>query len=215
MLFLFVAIAVLGSGSGDDAARERAIATARAALAQRGGLEAEAIEVAGAAPRQWSDASLGCPEKGKLYAQMLTRGYRVLLRVGKTVHVVHVAGAHAVVCGSPLAAAEVQPEPAEEAREAVSPEPEAPAQKALVSQAREDLARRLSVTPGDVSLVKFKEVVWPDRGFGCPRPGVVHPQVPQDGVLIVLQAAGRRYNYHSGAGRSPFLCSNPDAPGTR
>lgn len=215
MLSLFVAIAVLGSGSGDEAARERAIVTARAALADREGLKLESIETEGVIPREWPDASLGCPEKGKLYAQMLTKGYRVLLSVGKTVHVVHVAGAHAVVCASPLAAAEVQPEPAEEAREAASPEPEAPAQRALVAQAREDLARRLSLAPGDVSLVKFEEVVWPDRGYGCPRPGVVHPQVPQDGVLIVLQAAGRRYNYHSGAGRSPFLCTNPDAPGTR
>jgi len=215
MLSLFVAMVVLGSGSGEDAAREQAIATARAALAEQQGLKQEQVEVEDAVAREWPDASLGCPENGKLYAQLMTRGYRVRLRVGKTVRTVHVSGSHAVVCGSPLAAAEVQPERAEEAREAVSPEPEAPAQKALVSQAREDLARRLSITPGDVSLVKFKEVVWPDRGFGCPRPGVVHPQVPQDGVLIVLQAAGRRYNYHSGAGRSPFLCSNPDAPGTR
>jgi hypothetical protein len=215
MLSLFFTIAVLGSGTGDDAARERAVVTARAAIAERAGLKLESIETEGVIPREWPDASLGCPEKGKLYAQMLTKGYRVLLRVDKTVHVVHVAGAHAVICGSPLAAAAPQPEPAEEALEAAPPEPEAPAQKALVAQAREDLARRLSLAPGDVSLVKFKEVVWPDRGFGCPRPGVVHPQVPQDGLLIVLQAAGRRYNYHSGAGRSPFLCSNPDAPSTR
>ena len=41
----------------------------------------------------------------------------------------------------------LQPEPAEESREAASPEPEAPAQRALVAQAREDLARRLSIAP--------------------------------------------------------------------
>jgi len=215
VLFLFVAIAVLGSGSGDEAARERAVVTARAAIAEREGLKLESIETEDIAPREWPDASLGCPEKGRFYAQVMTRGYRVRLRVAKTIRIVHVSGAHAVVCGSPFAAAAVQPEPAGEAHQAVSPEPEAPAQKALVNQAREDLARRLSLAPGDVSLVKFKEVVWPDRGFGCPGPGVAHPQVPQDGVLIVLQAAGRRYSYHSGAGGSPFLCSNPDAAGTR
>ena len=161
---------------------------------------------------EWRDSSLGCPEKGKLYAQAIRPGYRVVLRQGQTVHVVHVSGADAVVCGKPLAAAEQQPEAVVDTHEADAPEPSAPAHKALVAQARADLARRLSIEPGAVAFVKLKEVVWPDRSLGCPRPGMEYPQVPQDGVLIVLRAAGRSYDYHAGAGRAPFLCSNPKAP---
>lgn len=215
MLSLFAAMIVLGSGAAEDVARDRAVATARAALAERQGLKLEQVVVDNASLREWPDASLGCPEKGKLYAQVVTPGYRVLLRVGKTLHVVHVAGPSAVVCGRALAAAPVQPEPAQDPPELFAPEPDSPAQQELVRQAREDLARRLSIAPGGVSLVKFKEVVWPDRGFGCPRPGVAHPQTPHDGALIVLQAAGRHFDYHSGAGRAPFLCSKPEASGSR
>ena len=216
-MFLLVVLATLRLGSipGDDAARQEAIATARAALAQKQGLMDEDVVAEDAIPREWPDSSLGCAEKDRVYLPVATRGYRVVLRVGKTVHVVHVADGHAVFCKSPLAAAPGQPQAAEDALEAIAPEPELPAQKALVTQAREDLARRLSISPADVSLVKYKEVVWPDRGLGCPRPGVAYPQVPQDGVAIVFHAAGRRYDYHAGAGRAPFLCTNPETSGVR
>ncbi len=204
-----IAVALLGAHGAEDPARDEAVATARAALAQKQGVKAEALEVVAAEPVQWPDASLGCPEKGRMYLQMITPGYRVRLRAGGAIHAVHVAGTRAVVCGPALSLAKEQPGAEETARGARASEPEVPEQKALVAKAREDLARRLSLSPADVRLVKFEEVVWPDRGLGCPRPGVVYPQVPQDGVLIVLEAAGQRHQYHGGAGREPFLCASP------
>lgn len=211
MLPLFVAMVMLSAGAAESVTREEAIATARAALAQSEGLREDQIEVLSAVPQEWPDASLGCAEKGKVYAPAVTRGYRVVLRVERTIQFVHVSGDQAVICGRPLVAAELKPETAEDAYEAAAPEPSAPALKALVAQAREDLARRLSIGPDDISLLKLKDFVWPDRSLGCPRPGMVYPQVPQDGVLIVLRAAGRSYNYHAGSGRAPFLCQDPGA----
>jgi hypothetical protein len=215
MLTLLVLTAVLGSADGSSDTRDEAIAAARKALVRREGHKDAPAEVVSADAVEWSDSSLGCPEKGKLYAQALTRGYRVVLREGRTVHVVHVSGADAVVCGKPLAIAEQQPEAAPDTHEAEAPEPVDPARRALVAQAREDLARRLSIEPDAVGFVKLKEVVWPDRSFGCPRPGMMYPQIPQDGVLIVLRAAGRSYDYHGGAGRAPFLCPKPEAKEVR
>jgi hypothetical protein len=215
MLTLVVLMAVLGLRAEGSDTRDEAIATARKALAEREGQRDAAAEVVSADAMEWPDSSLGCPEKGKLYAQALTRGYRVVLREGQAVHVVHVSGADVVVCGKPLAAADLQPEPVPDTHEAEAPEPVDPAQKALVAQAREDLARRLSIEPDAVGLVKLKQVVWPDRSLGCPRPGMMYPQILQDGVLIVLRAAGRSYDYHGGAGRAPFLCSNPKAKEVR
>jgi hypothetical protein len=43
------------------------------------GMAASSIIVAEAAEAMWPDASLGIPEAGKMYAQMLTEGYRVVL----------------------------------------------------------------------------------------------------------------------------------------
>ena len=206
MLTLLILMAALASGDGSAGARDDAISAARKALAAREGHEDAPAEVVSAFAVEWRDSSLGCPEKGRLYAQAIRPGYRVVLREGRTVHVVHVSGADAVVCGKPLSTAEQQPKAVVDTQEAEAPEPVAPAQKALVAQARADLAKRLSIEPAAVGFVKLKEVVWPDRSLGCPRPGMEYPQVPQDGVQILLRAAGRSYAYHAGSGRAPFLC---------
>jgi predicted small lipoprotein YifL len=50
-------------------------------LAQRSGRpRSEFTEVIGAAV-EWSDGSLGCPQPGQMYPQVITPGYHVVLRV--------------------------------------------------------------------------------------------------------------------------------------
>ena len=55
-------------------------------------------------------------------------------------------------------------------------------------------------------VVDVGEVLWPDASLGCPQPGMKYKQVPQDGALIILQVAGKVYEYHVGGGRGLFLC---------
>jgi hypothetical protein len=76
----------------------------------------------------------------------------------------------------------------------------------LVKQAQEDLAQRLGIAITQIDLIELKFVTWPDKGFGCPRLGMVYPQVPQEGALIQLRVGTRTYDYHVGPGRPPFLC---------
>lgn len=76
----------------------------------------------------------------------------------------------------------------------------------LIDHAVSDLAQRLSIPATQVTLVEATPVVWPDSSFGCPQPGMSYLQVPQDGLLIRLQAGDRIYSYHSGGLRKPFLC---------
>src|SRR5688572_15752750 len=78
----------------------------------------------------------------------------------------------------------------------------------VIALAVGDLARRLQLSAADVTVLEARNVLWPDRSLGCPRPGVAYPQVPQDGALIRLQAQGRTFNYHVGGIRPPFLCEN-------
>jgi hypothetical protein len=68
----------------------------------------------------------------------------------------------------------------------------------LVQAAVQDLAQRLDVPTEDITVVKALAVTWPDGSFGCPEPGMAYIQVPVDGTLVVLQAGGRRYEYHGG-----------------
>jgi hypothetical protein len=79
----------------------------------------------------------------------------------------------------------------------------------LINTAVADLARRLRLDPTMITVVEARSVVWPDGGLGCPRPGMIYPQVQQDGALIRLRAQGRDFAYHSGGSRPIFLCEKP------
>ena len=86
------------------------------------------------------------------------------------------------------------------------PAPSDPGMQPLIQQAKEDLAKRLGINVDEIELTEAKFVVWPDKGLGCPRPGMIYPQVQQDGAFIQLKVGSQSYNYHSGGNRSPFLC---------
>ena len=88
------------------------------------------------------------------------------------------------------------------------PTPLDPALEKVVMQAKEDLSRRLSIPADQIELIEVRSVVWPDKGLGCPRPGMVYAQVQVDGLFIQFRAGARLYEYHSGGGRPPFLCES-------
>jgi hypothetical protein len=90
------------------------------------------------------------------------------------------------------------------------PTPLDPTLQKLIAQAREDLAQRLEIPIDRVELVEAQSVTWPDKGLGCPQPGMAYLQVQVDGLLIRLRVGDSFYEYHSGDDRPPFLCeSNP------
>jgi hypothetical protein len=93
-----------------------------------------------------------------------------------------------------------------DAKETPIADPSDAASKKLVDAARKDLAKRLSVPSAEISLVGFKKMSWSDGSLGCPQPGMMYPQMIQDGALIRLVAKARAYEYHSGAAGIPILC---------
>jgi hypothetical protein len=58
---------------------ETAVIAAIADLAQRLGVTADEIRLISIETQQWSDASLGCPQEGFMYAQVITPGYLIVL----------------------------------------------------------------------------------------------------------------------------------------
>jgi len=119
----------------------------------------------------------------------------------------------AVACGAsgktagPIVPAPQQPTPAAPFRSAAID----PSLRPIVDAAVSDLARRLNIDPASITVLEGRAVVWPDGSLGCPRPGMVYPQVQQDGALVRLSAQGREFRYHSGGSRPVFLCENPAA----
>jgi hypothetical protein len=87
--------------------------------------------------------------------------------------------------------------PAEPVRLSPAPRAASPSPQPLVSLAVADAASRTGVSPGDVRVVMVEPREWPDRSLGCPRPGMGYAQAITPGFLIVVEASGRRLEYHS------------------
>jgi hypothetical protein len=92
-----------------------------------------------------------------------------------------------------------------------TPGPSTPAQ-GPVEQAKSDLTGRLGISASQVTVVSSQQVTWRDASLGCPQPGMQYAQVLTNGSRIVLEAGGKRYEYHSGVHGTPVLCANPQPP---
>lgn len=76
----------------------QAVLDATADAVARTGIEAAAWQVVQVSTRVWPDASLGCPQPGALYAQILTPGYLIELRTGTRVLEYHAARGRTLYC---------------------------------------------------------------------------------------------------------------------
>jgi hypothetical protein len=72
--------------------------------------------------------------------------------------------------------------------------------------AKEDLARKLDLSISEMSVISVEAVDWPDTSLGCPQPGLMYAQVITPGFLIVLEAKGQSYEYHTGRTEQVVLC---------
>ena len=84
-----------------------------------------------------------------------------------------------------------------------------PGLQPYIDIAVDDLATRLAVDAGAVTVLSATLVVWPDSALGCPAPGQEYAKVVTDGALIILELDGTEYRYHAGGSRAPFLCEKP------
>jgi len=86
--------------SGDSIEEE-----AKKALAAWVGISSEKVEVLEVEEVEWPDTSLGCPEPGKAYLQVIVPGWKVVMRAANKVYEYHYGGGQGVLCdedGAPL-----------------------------------------------------------------------------------------------------------------
>jgi hypothetical protein len=85
------------SAESEQKALERLAELATAELADQLAVETEEIELIETEAVQWPDSSLGCPQPGMMYAQVITPGYRLMLEVDGQVYVFHTDSSQRVV----------------------------------------------------------------------------------------------------------------------
>lgn len=71
-------------------------------LASRAGVSASQITTASVAAVSWPDSSLGCPQPGMMYSQLVTPGYRIILQANGQTYEYHTdRGQRFVMCSKP------------------------------------------------------------------------------------------------------------------
>jgi hypothetical protein len=163
-------------------------ALVRQDLAERLQMGQGEISVVKVSKVDWPDASLGCPQPGTMYAQVITPGYQIELQVGGREYTYHTGGGKFVLCenGEPALG-----------NDETAPDEMNPAEADLVDKAKEDLTNRLKIAPDSIALQSVEAVQWPDSSLGCPQPGVRYLTVVTPGYLIKLQAGEKTYEYHT------------------
>jgi hypothetical protein len=73
----------------DNASLQTLIEKTKEDLANRLVIPTEEISFAEITEAEWSDASLGCPQPGMDYLQVITPGYRILLEVNTQIYEYH------------------------------------------------------------------------------------------------------------------------------
>jgi len=63
-----------------------------------------------------------------------------------------------------------------------------------------------NVAPEQLVIVRAESVVWNDGSLGCPEPGMEYIQALVNGYWIVVEAAGKEYDFRVGSGGSFRLC---------
>lgn len=68
-------------------------------LAQKKEVPIENISVVTTVPKKWGDTSLGCPEKGRMYSQIILSGFEIILSLEGNTYTYHAGGGNVVQCG--------------------------------------------------------------------------------------------------------------------
>lgn len=153
-------------------------------LASDLGISPDEIEVDSVRAIEWRDSSLGCPKPGVAYRDVITPGFKVILRVSKEIHVVHQAGNRAFRCeqnknlGGMTARGDLS-------------------FGAQLIAARRDLAARLGVSERDIKFVAAESRMFNDASLGCPEPGMQYAQAQVNGWVLTFQRGERLFTYHA------------------
>lgn len=180
------AMAIMSDGTRRalEASEVTIASKAAAILSEELDIPVSEVSVMSVRPVDWPDSSIGCPQPGQGYLQVITPGHKIALRARGQVYVMHEAGGKPFLCKRSKPVAEITPR-----REF--------AWGAMAVEARKDLAARLGVAVDEVTVADARRRRFDDASLECPEPGVDYPAGAVDGYALVLRHGSRNYTYHT------------------
>jgi len=78
--------------------------------------------------------------------------------------------------------------------------------QAIVDPILKEAAALAKVDREQLVIARAESVVWNDGSLGCPEPGMMYTQALVNGYWIVIEAAGKQYDFRVDRGGSFRLC---------
>ena len=69
-----------------------------------------------------------------------------------------------------------------------------------MAYAVKDLSKKHGIARNAISVIESGEAMWPDASLGMPEHGKMYAQMLTEGFRVVLEAGGKKYQYHFGNG---------------
>lgn len=104
--------------------------------------------------------------------------------------------------GSPILPTSPVAEPAVPA----APAEGIPGSQAALAAAVADLVKQIGIPADQITVASVEPMQWPDASLGCPQEGMMYAQVITPGYLVVLEAQGQTYQYHTDQRGTAVLC---------
>jgi hypothetical protein len=149
---------------------------ALSALSDITGLTADKITLVSTEAMTWPDGCLGVPRMGMMCTQAEVEGFKIVLEAEGKKYEFHTNqnGSTIVLAAGDLSGA---------------------VEDTLIKQ----LAQNLGLNKKDISVVSNKDIEFADACLGVAMPEVMCAQVVTPGRIIVLEANGIQYEYHTSA----------------
>lgn len=183
---------------GQVQAPAEVLESVRAAAATVAEVQKDRVVIVEATPTEFPSTALGCPDPGKMYAEVIVPGYVVIAEAGGERYQFHTDadGSQVIRCG----------EPSKGDRKMETPT--TPAGEPLIRSATELVSRETGLAASELTLVSAEAVEWPDTSLGCPQPGMMYAQVITPGFRLLFQGpGGDMFEVHTNrSGSSMVLC---------
>ncbi len=146
-----------------------AVEAARQELAQQLGVPVEQLEVFSVEPSQFPDSCLGLPQEDEMCAEVIVSGYQGVILGEGVQYEFRVSEDGSIRRFLPGAALSAQ----------------------------QLLAAQLGKAVEAIRIVRTERVDWPDACLGIETPGLMCAQVITPGFRVLLEADGKRYEFHT------------------
>ncbi|HEX8991783.1 MAG TPA: hypothetical protein VF784_08895 [Anaerolineales bacterium] len=158
--------------------------SAIASLAQTLSVSADKISIVSSEAVTWPNGCMGVQRLGVMCTQNTVPGFRIVLSANGMQYELHTNLDGSIIV------------PADMAMQVPGPSEQA---------ALKQLAKNLEIAESDIKLVSSSPVEWRDGCLGVALEGVMCSQMVTPGYLIVLEASGRQYEYHTSQDGSAIM----------